>query len=111
MGENVEISIAKDYSPYPAGRDDGDGPFNGSKFRDELLKPAYLKAKCNQAKLTINLDGMQSFGSSFLEEAFGGLVRKNPNYKSDLINRLTFTYTRPSFRRYEQAIKKYLSEA
>lgn len=66
------ISVATDFSPSPAGRYPEDGPFPGAVFRDKLLIPA-LQA---HEKVTVNLDGTSGYGSSFLEEAFGGLVRK-----------------------------------
>lgn len=65
------IRIATDFSRYPAGRFISDGPFSGEKFRETLLRPV-LEAG---AKATIDLDGVRGYGSSFLEEAFGGLVR------------------------------------
>lgn len=111
MSNIVQISIANDYSPFPAGRDDNDGPFNGSKFRELLLKPKYFEAKQHHTKLMIELDGLQSFGSSFLEESFGGLARSYPEFKDDILRRIEFNYTRPSFQRYANAIKKYIKEA
>lgn len=66
-----KINVANDFSRYPAGRYKTDGPFSGERFRDEFLRPV-LDAN---DKATIELDGVRGYGSSFLEEAFGGLVR------------------------------------
>lgn len=66
------ISIAEEFSPSPAGRYLTDGPFPGEKFREEFLMPALR----DFGDVTVDLDGTAGFGSSFLEEAFGGLVRK-----------------------------------
>lgn len=66
------ISIANDFSPFPAGRYRTDGPYPGEAFREDLLVPA-LKTF---GEVTVDLDGTNGFGSSFLEEAFGGLVRQ-----------------------------------
>ncbi len=66
------INIAKDFSRYPAGRFFEDGPYSGQKFREEILKPALEANK----DITLELDGTRGYGSSFLEEAFGGLVRE-----------------------------------
>jgi hypothetical protein len=63
------INIARDFSRYPAGRFAGDGPFSGELFRKKHLAP-WIKTG-----LVIELDGARGYGSSFLEEAFGGLVR------------------------------------
>lgn len=66
------ISVAKDFSQFPAGRYIADGPFPGQKFRDEYLFPAL---KTNEV-VEVDMDGTLGYGSSFLEEAFGGLVRE-----------------------------------
>ena len=68
---NKIISIAKDYSKYPAGRFELDGPYSGEAFRRKFLEPAIR----NHERVIIDLDGTRGYGSSFLEEAFGGLVR------------------------------------
>ena len=68
---NKTISIAKDFSRYPAGRFESDGPYSGETFRKKYLELALR----NHEKITIDLDGTRGYGSSFLEEAFGGLVR------------------------------------
>jgi len=65
------ISIATDFTRHPAGREKKDGPFNGELFREEFLEPPISRDE----KLIIDLDGTRGYGSSFLEEAFGGLVR------------------------------------
>jgi len=65
------IDIGKDFSRYPAGRYETDGPFNGELFRAKFLVPVLN----NNKRITIELDGTAGYGSSFLEEAFGGLVR------------------------------------
>jgi hypothetical protein len=65
------ISMAKQYSRFPAGRFRADGPYSGQRFREEKLVPA-LRSGGN---VTVDLNGVSGFGSSFLDEAFGGLVR------------------------------------
>ena len=65
------INIAKEFSRYPAGRYESDGDYNGEKFRTNFLVEP-LKQK---AHIKIIFDGARGYGSSFLEEAFGGLVR------------------------------------
>ena len=66
------INIAKEFSDTPLGRFPDDGPFNGEKFREEFLRPAFA----SDTDVTVDLDGAEGYGSSFLNEAFGGLVRK-----------------------------------
>jgi hypothetical protein len=71
MGPKV-INIEKDFSRYPAGRFKADGPHSGERFREELLIPAL---KSCEGKIIVEFDGARGLGSSFLEEAFGGLIR------------------------------------
>jgi hypothetical protein len=72
---NKQISIADDFSRYPAGRTRRDGAFSAEKFRDDILVPALHTAHENGGTVTVVLDGVYGYSSSFLEETFGGLVR------------------------------------
>jgi len=83
MTAEIEISIANDFSRFPAGRYLSDGPFSGEKFREQLATA--LRAHSSVAVL---LDGTMGYGSSFLEEAFGGLVRHEGFAAADLQRRL-----------------------
>ena len=74
-GCNAEIFVAKDFSKHPAGRFLSDGPFSGERFREETLIPM-IQALDAEEVITIHLDGTRGYGSSFLEESFGGLIRK-----------------------------------
>ena len=74
-----KINIAQDFSRYPAGRFKDDGPASGQAFRETFLMPA-LESKTS---LIIELDGTRGYGSSFLEEAFGGAVRAG--YKPEVV--------------------------
>lgn len=76
----LEINVAVDFSRYPAGRIEEDGPYSGAAFRKKFLEPALKKKEV----ICVNLDGTRGYGSSFLEEAFGGLVRCG--YSKDEIN-------------------------
>lgn len=66
------INVARDFSKYPAGRYVDDGPASGQFFRQKFLIPALKESK----PMSIELDGTRGYGSSFLEEAFGGAVRE-----------------------------------
>ena len=70
MTQTKEIDVARNFTPYPVGRTRSDGRHSGEAFRDDYLVPA-LKA----GAVTVAMDGAKGYGSSFLEEAFGGLVR------------------------------------
>lgn len=68
---NRVLSIARDFSAFPAGRRRADGPFTGEKFRDDLLRPLLERGE----RFILDIDGVEGLPSSFLEEIFGGLVR------------------------------------
>ncbi len=60
-----------DFSRYPYGRYRVQGNYSGERFRDEFLLPALRRGE----PVEVDLDGVRGYGSSFLEETFGGLVR------------------------------------
>ncbi|MEG2664506.1 MAG: STAS-like domain-containing protein [Hafnia sp.] len=68
----MKIIYIKEFSKYPGPRYESLGENSGEKFRDSFLIPAMLE---NDA-VSVDFDGVFGYGSSFLEEAFGGLVRK-----------------------------------
>lgn len=76
---NVMINIAKEYTKTPGGRYIHEGPFSGEDFRERQLIPAVKKAMDANCHLVIILDGGFGYAPSFLEEAFGGLIRKMQN--------------------------------
>lgn len=98
------INIARDFSPFAAGRYDSDGPWSGQKFREKFLKPALSKFD----KVVVDLDGTLGLGSSFLEESFGGLVRVEGFDKDVLKNKLEIVCKQSS---YINKIWKYISDA
>lgn len=67
----VVVNIGKDYSRYPAGRFPSDGKFNGETFRKKFLNAPLGAGQV----IDVLFDDAVDYGSSFLEEAFGGLVR------------------------------------
>lgn len=67
---DITIKVAEEFSRYPGGSWRSDGPYSGEQFRQDLLAPALLK----YSDVTVSLDGALGYGSSFLREAFGGLV-------------------------------------
>ncbi len=110
MENQIMIAVA-DYSKYPSGRDDHDGSFNGEKFRKTILLPAVIKAKETGQKVTVTLQGVLSFGSSFLEESFGGLVRCEGFSAEELETILNVDPGRPNFSRHVQSIWKHIESA
>src|SRR5690625_6707889 len=72
MSKKTIFKIATGFSEFPAGRYPKDGPHNGETFRTEVLVPLLE----SHETVIVDLDGTDGYGSSFLEEAFGGLVRR-----------------------------------
>jgi len=103
------INIKENFSRYPAGRYRADGPYNGEKFREELLMPALSEAINKGEKVKVELDGVRGYNSSFLEEAFGGLVRSSKFMPSDdLLGKFEFISTDESL---IEEIRGYMKEA
>ena len=101
------INIAKEFSVSPAGRVPADGPFNGERFRNDFLAPALNK----NDKVVVVLDGVSGFGSSFLEEAFGGLVRKKIASPEMLGTHLEIQYSDQKLAFYAELIHEFINEA
>lgn len=75
--------FVKDFTKFPGPRYEAIGTFSGERFRNEVLLPKFQEANQNSEKLVIDLDGTHGYGSSFLEEAFGGAVRENLVFTKD----------------------------
>jgi len=101
---NKMIYIAKDYSDTPAGRYVTDGGFSGERFRDEFLYPALQQ----NDHVDVNLDDALGYGSSFLEEAFGGLIREKGMALDEIRQKLTIISSRVL---YKSRIWQYLDDA
>lgn len=84
MAEDVTIDVAMDFGRFPAGRFRTDGRYSGERFREEFLVPALRK----EGTVMIEMDGAAGYGPSFIEEAFGGLVRKEGFDERTLSSRL-----------------------
>ena len=77
------INVREDFTRFPAGRYISDGSYSGQRFRDKFLVPALSSSDV----VEIYMDGTLSPGSSFLEEAFGGLLRQGFT-SNDLASRI-----------------------
>ena len=103
MSNEIVIDIASDFSKYPSGRTSG--KFSGTNFRKEHLLP---KLNSNK-KVIVKLDGILMRGSSFFEEAFGGLIRVEGLKLEEIQEKLELRYdAKPSF---VDQIWKYIKEA
>jgi len=101
------IKIATDYSETPLGRYPADGDFNGTRFRDDFLRPALGAGEV----VVVDIDDVEGYGSSFLDEAFGGLVREGYFDAKDLEKRLKIKCEDPDYAIYCDLIWKYIREA
>ena len=66
------IKISTDYTRFPGGRLRVDGNNSAEEFRTTKIEPFFE----NEDKIIIDLDDVEGFSTAFLEETFGGLVRK-----------------------------------
>lgn len=103
MATTTTINVGKDFSRYPVGRYLTDGEANGQKFREEFL----IRNLVLGSSLIIELDDALGYGSSFLEEAFGGLVRAGFE-SSNLLTSIQFITDDDSLK---EEIVSYIKEA
>lgn len=100
------IRIADDLSKTPSGRYRKAGTESGKELREKLV--AALKKNDD---VTVVLDGTEGYGSSFLEEAFGGLVRLKLFSVDDIRKRLKIVAETPEYSTYEDEAKSYIDNA
>ena len=81
------INIKEDFSASPIGRHFVDSNFSGEEFREKLLKPK-LEELAGREKLIVDIREVEGYASSFLDEAFGGLVQKGYFTKEELHKKL-----------------------
>lgn len=79
------INVAKDFSQATGGRYRKDGNYSGEAFREDILSPIFDKDI--DSLILINFQDTYGCCDSFLEEAFGGLVRK---YKRNFTDNFVF---------------------
>ena len=105
------LSIPRDFNPSPAGRTTKDGPFNGETFRQRHLLPALREALRTGGRVVVDFDGADSYSSSFLEEAFGGLVRSGEFSGEELDKIIELHSQDPTYEAYVADAQAYLNEA
>jgi hypothetical protein len=103
----MKIDLPVDFSPVPSGRYLSDGPDSGERFRENFLRPAIAE----RGPIEIKIDGTAGYGSSFLEEAFGGAVRAGYIEPQDFLGRLKIYYDDDEFSMYEELIKLFIKDA
>jgi hypothetical protein len=99
------VSIVRDFTPFPGGRYRKNGNGSGEDFRERFLVPPLR----NGAHVTIDLDGASGYPPSFLEEAFGGLVRQG--FSPVQIRQQIRLSAGPAFEGYTHLIWDYVDRA
>ncbi|MCK9547858.1 MAG: STAS-like domain-containing protein [Sphaerochaeta sp.] len=101
------IMVIQDIAPqftYQGPRFKELGPNSGEEFRDDYLIP-WLIENHDDKQAVIDFAGTRMFSPSFLEEAFGGAVRKGYGEKIRQIKFLNVPRT------WGNDLRKYISEA
>lgn len=105
------INIGKDFSKDPAGRGDNNGTSNGKAFREDLLKVVVENLRPGENLEIILDDDVEGYGSSFLSEGFGGMVKMGYITSKDFLDILVFRYENTDFEFFEKRIRKFISTA
>lgn len=104
----MNFKVATEFYKRPLGRYRTQGTYTGEAFREDHLVRLLKELKAND-KLTLDFSGVTMNGSSFLEEAFGGLIREHKYSKEYLESVLELSFPRrPSL---EQKVWQYISDA
>lgn len=98
------VNVARDFTRFPSGRYKRNGATSGEAFREQFLEPPLLKGE----DVTVELDGTLGYGSSFLEEAFGGAVRTTKLRPEKLLSHLRIVSSDDEL---VAEVKQYILEA
>jgi hypothetical protein len=101
------ISIAKDFSDVPWGRYPSDGDVCGQIFREKFLVEPIKRGE----KIMVSLDGVEGLGSSFLDEAFAGLVRTRAATEDQLRAQMEIVTSQREFQMYIDLVWRYVRQA
>ena len=105
----MKISIARDFANAPCGRYRAEGPHTGEAFREDFLVPKLKEANPDNP-LIIDINGAEGYTPSFLEEAFGGLVRKH-GYTANLLAQILKIEAERGYKLYRNVLWDYIQKA
>lgn len=105
--ENLKLSIARDFTVNPGVRYPEEDSYSGQEFREKFLRKLVDEALEKGVKVEIDLDGTSGLGPSFLEEAFGGLIRDGYNYE---VLKDLFIFKSLEIPYYVEDIMKYMKD-
>ncbi|WP_333611916.1 STAS-like domain-containing protein [Brevundimonas bullata] len=107
----IVLNVPQAFSRYLGGRYRNDGPWSGEAFRDDLLIPTLQDALGRHEQVTIILDGVAGVPSSFLEEAFGGLLRSGRFTLAQLKQVIHFQAEDPELWPYLRLADEFMEQA
>lgn len=102
--DTIRINVAKQFTKLPGARYIRLGQFSGEEFRQRFLLEPIKQGKT----VIVELDGVRGYGSSFLEEAFGGTVRALNLEPEDALQRLK---VETSIRSWQLDVEEYIRTA
>ncbi len=94
----------KDFTKFPGPRYIRLGKHSGEEFRNTILIPAIQE----NGSIIVDLDGTIGYGSSFLDEAFAGLVREG--ISDDIVMELISNLKSNDYPELLQEIEQYVKE-
>ena len=80
----IYLSVAKEFSDTAGPRSRSEGDFSGEEFLERHLSVKFKEAVDAKGILVVDLDDTEGYATSFLESAFGGLVR-NYGYSTQFV--------------------------
>lgn len=106
-----KINIGVDFNDDPSGRYYTDGAGSGEEFREEVLVPELRKLNAGQKIDIVIDDQVEGYGSSFLVEAFAGVIKYGYFEKKFLLDSVNIIYSDPDFAFYKDKIEEYIEQA
>lgn len=100
----ITVSVAKNFTRFPSGRYKDKGSTSGQAFRERFLESPIAEGQV----VEVDFDGTVGYGSSFLEEAFGGLVRALRRPAGQLLPLLRLKSSDPTI---PEEVKQYIQAA
>jgi hypothetical protein len=100
----IRVNVAREFTRYPSGRYRRNGTTSGEEFRLRFLTEPLLRGET----IVVELDGTIGYGSSFLEEAFGGLCRTTELAPGVILERISLDTSDDQLK---AEIRQYIREA
>ncbi|HTE01655.1 MAG TPA: STAS-like domain-containing protein [Mucilaginibacter sp.] len=107
--DTLKVKIARDFTPTPGPRYIKEGKWSGEQFRTEKFYNIFNDAIQSNKNIIVDLDGTLGYGTSFLEEIFGGLIREHHLDYNQIVNRLQIISTEEPY--LKDDILAYLKDA